>query len=94
MIFVGEELFANVGALGPFPEFLFALVAGVEVLQSEPLALNGETIGGKIATPEATKLSAEFAEASPPGLGVLFLSDHGLGEGGQMNGRPVGEFAG
>ena len=32
--------------------------------------------------------------AKPVGLRILFLGDHGLGRGGQMNGTQRGEFVG
>ena len=64
---IGEELFADVGALGPGPEFLFLFLGGIGLLEGEPGAVEFDPFSEKVAAAQACDIGADFAEASPAG---------------------------
>ena len=62
---IGEELFADIGALGPGPELLFLFLGGIGLLEGEPGAVEFEPFSEKVAAAQACNIGADFAEANP-----------------------------
>lgn len=69
---VGEQLFLDIRAFGPYPEFLFFFVGGVGLAEGEPVALDLEVVVGEGGAAEARDIGGELAEGVPFALGVGF----------------------
>ena len=71
---IGEELFADIGALGPGPELLFLFLGGIGLLEGEPGAVEFDPFSEKVAAAQAGDIGADFAKASPAG-GLIDRAD-------------------
>jgi hypothetical protein len=72
---IGEELFLDVGAFGPFPEFLFFAIGGGGLTESEPVTLDLEVVVCEGGTTKARDVVGELAEGSPLAFGIGFGVD-------------------
>ena len=62
-VFVGEKFFTDFRPFGPCPEFLFSLLRVVGLIENEPLGLERNPVGFKIATAEAVNGGGKFAQS-------------------------------
>lgn len=88
------ELLPDIGALRPFPEFVFQGLFVPGGLESQALLFDGDTAGVKVPAPQGNDVGGDVAEVAEVGFGFIVRRGEGVGGGGEAKSDPLNEFVG